>query len=503
MRFKWHAVLACAWALGFASIAEARVELVEWQQPAPGEVSGFKLHLGSSSGSYETVLDVGLPSQVDGRFSEPVAVGDADMVYVAVSAYNAAGSSPLSNEGMLAPPLPPPNDPPVAHAGADQTRVDTDGSGAEAVSLDGSGSSDADGTVASWAWRKGGTPLASGVTPTVSLAVGVHTIDLVVTDDDGASASDRVVVTVELAPPPPGGGGTPQVDDTETFSSFEKEWRVAGAMDVWGNGKADLLWRQGSSAAHELWLMDGGSVMAEVPFETPGKKWQLVGSGDVDGEGTDDLVWWDKKQKRISIWVNWASPEGAIELTQGAAEAKWQPVGVGDVDGDGHADLVWYAKKERAYYAWRLDENGLASVLQFDPPGRKWKLAGLGDFDGNGTADLLWLDKKAGYRVWLQNGAETRVEGDLGLPEKGWKLTGIGDLDGDGRDDLLWDHKKQGCHVWVLDGDRVREEAFLMEAEKHWSVAGVGDFDADGIDDVLLQHKKDLEARIAFIGVAP
>jgi len=105
--------------------------------------------------------------------------------------------------------------------------------------------------------------------------------------------------------------------------------------------------------------------------------------------------------------------------------------------------------------------------------------------------------------VWLMNGAQTLEEGALGPPKKGWKLAGVGDLDGDGRDDLLWDHQKAALHVWVMDGDRVREEAFLTETEKGWGVAGIGDFDADGIEDVLLLHKKDLQARIAYIGVAP
>jgi hypothetical protein len=278
-------------------------------------------------------------------------------------------------------------------------------------------------------------------------------------------------------------------------------------MDVWGNGKSDLMWREGSSAEHQLWVIEEGALVATLPFEVPSTGWQLVGSGDVDGEGTDDLVWWDvwwdKKQKRVFIWVNWASPAGAIELTQGAGEEQWQPVGVGDVDGDGHADLVWYAKKEKAYYAWRLDAEGVLGVLEFDLPEKKWKFAGLGDFDGNGTADLLWQAKKTGYYVWLQDGAQTLEEGALGPPEKGWKLVGVGDLDGDGRDDLLWDHKKKTCHVWVMDGDRVREEAFLTEIEKGWGVAGIGDFDGDGIEDVLLQNKKALQARIAYIGVAP
>jgi thermitase len=94
-----------------------------------------------------------------------------------------------------------PNQPPVAHAGADQTLTDADRTGAESVMLNGAGSSDADGTVVSYQWSEGGTAIASGVTPTVSLPVGEHTLTLTVNDDDGGSSSDTVRITILAAPP--------------------------------------------------------------------------------------------------------------------------------------------------------------------------------------------------------------------------------------------------------------------------------------------------------------
>lgn len=88
------------------------------------------------------------------------------------------------------------NDPPTADAGEDQTVTDDTGSGAE-VTLHGEGSTDIDGTIASYAWMEGTTPIATGSTPTVNLLTGVHTITLTVTDDGGATATDTVTMTVE------------------------------------------------------------------------------------------------------------------------------------------------------------------------------------------------------------------------------------------------------------------------------------------------------------------
>ncbi|NLF29654.1 MAG: hypothetical protein GX591_02060 [Planctomycetes bacterium] len=90
---------------------------------------------------------------------------------------------------------------PRADAGTDQTVADLDGDGSEPVTLDGSASSDADGTIVDYAWDENGTAVGAGAGPTVALAVGSHVITLTVTDDDGATDADTVAVDVEGPPP--------------------------------------------------------------------------------------------------------------------------------------------------------------------------------------------------------------------------------------------------------------------------------------------------------------
>jgi WD40 repeat protein len=79
---------------------------------------------------------------------------------------------------------------PIAAAPPNQTLTDTDASGSETVTLDGSASTDPDGTIVSYSWTENDVEIATGVTPTVDLPVGEHTITLTVTDDDGLTASD-------------------------------------------------------------------------------------------------------------------------------------------------------------------------------------------------------------------------------------------------------------------------------------------------------------------------
>jgi hypothetical protein len=91
------------------------------------------------------------------------------------------------------------NTPPLADAGPDQTGqqgVVATSATTTPVTLDGSASSDPDGDSLTYVWKENGTQIASGVSPTVNLSLGTHTITLVVDDGKGSTASDQVLVTV-------------------------------------------------------------------------------------------------------------------------------------------------------------------------------------------------------------------------------------------------------------------------------------------------------------------
>ncbi len=87
---------------------------------------------------------------------------------------------------------------PVANAGADQTIKQDDD-----LHLDGSASRDIDGTITKYEWYDITNPTATtlgAIVTITNLAVGVHTIELKVTDDDGYTGTDRIVATVVELP---------------------------------------------------------------------------------------------------------------------------------------------------------------------------------------------------------------------------------------------------------------------------------------------------------------
>ncbi|MCO4769669.1 MAG: PKD domain-containing protein, partial [Deltaproteobacteria bacterium] len=100
------------------------------------------------------------------------------------------------------------NAPPVADAGGPYS-----GGQGSAISLDGSGSSDSDGSVSNYEWdcTDDGTYDVSSASATANTCTypddGTYTVRLRVTDDDGSQATDTATVTVTNALPTANAGG--------------------------------------------------------------------------------------------------------------------------------------------------------------------------------------------------------------------------------------------------------------------------------------------------------
>ena len=102
-----------------------------------------------------------------------------------------------------------PNDLPIAVAAANPTS----GSGPLDVTLNGSGSSDPDGTIISYDWTWKGGNKAVGLQPKIRLEDGEYAITLTVTDEDGGQATDVVNVSVSFDPTDTDGDGVRDVED--------------------------------------------------------------------------------------------------------------------------------------------------------------------------------------------------------------------------------------------------------------------------------------------------
>jgi hypothetical protein len=170
----------------------------------------FKVWRGTMNGSSDTVsVPVGVGAVSATRYT----LDYADFEPTATSALiSGTNIDIVATEGMQWLEVtydedePPPNEPPVADAGANQTIQLP----VNLVTVDGTGSSDPDGTISSYLWEKVAGPSEfditspnTAITTITGLIEGVYLFRLTVTDDDGAEDFDDVQITVNPLPEPP------------------------------------------------------------------------------------------------------------------------------------------------------------------------------------------------------------------------------------------------------------------------------------------------------------
>ncbi len=189
---------------------------------------------------------------------------------------------------------PPPNQLPTAVIAAPACS-------ALACTFDGSGSSDPDGSIASYAWDFGDGTTGSGAKPNHTYAAaGTYTVSLVVTDNSAGTASATRSVTVAAAPTSTTlasdtftrtlSGSLGKADVGGTWSGSGASYAVSGGegkivMQTPGSGPASNLPGTASTSSADLALtlsIDKAATGSGVYFDAVARR--ITGAGDYRGK---------------------------------------------------------------------------------------------------------------------------------------------------------------------------------------------------------------------------
>jgi chitodextrinase len=213
--------------------------------------------------------------------------------YVVTAIDNAGNQSSASNSASASTPAC--NVPPIANAGPD-----VGGTIGAALPLNGSSSSDPDGTIMSYSWTFGDGATGSGAASTHSYAApGAYTATLTVMDNAGATASDTATVTVTAA----GGSvlwrqgrggagfevgqgvavdGDRNVIVTGTFTDTA-DFGASGALRSAGEG--DVFLAKYTAAGTPVWAKRFGGTGADIGYSVAVDR-----SANCDGSGGTNCI---------------------------------------------------------------------------------------------------------------------------------------------------------------------------------------------------------------------
>jgi hypothetical protein len=272
--------------------------------------------------------------------------------------------------------------------------------------------------------------------------------------------------------------------------------------DFNGDGRSDILWRDNTGAlTTSLGQANGGFASNAANFwSSMPVSWQVAGTGDFNGDGRDDILWRNGSTGQTTDWLGQANGGfvGNDANFYATIPTSWNVVGIGDFNGDGRDDILWRNPSTGQTTDWLgqanggfvgNDANALSTI------GTSWQVAATGDFNGDGRSDILWRDNTGAVTTALgqaNGGFASNAANFWTTIPTSWQIVGSGDFNGDGRDDILWRNPTTGeITNWLgqPNGGFIGNDTnFYTTIPTSWLIEGIGDFNGDGRDDLLWRN---------------
>ncbi|WP_164929342.1 FG-GAP repeat domain-containing protein [Gloeobacter violaceus] len=108
----------------------------------------------------------------------------------------------------------------------------------------------------------------------------------------------------------------------------DQGWNIFGSGDgdFDGNGSPDIVWRNEVTGANTIWLMNGTTFGGAVslPVVVPNAGWQLNAFGDYSGDGKPDLVWRNYTTGANTLWLMNGTALGSTVALPAVASPDWK-----------------------------------------------------------------------------------------------------------------------------------------------------------------------------------
>jgi hypothetical protein len=266
-------------------------------------------------------------------------------------------------------------------------------------------------------------------------------------------------------------------------------WRLVGDGDFDGNGHADLLYRSttnGDIAMVRFGL--GGTVIGSDIFHRAyGPDWRIALVNDIDGDGRSDIVWRNSVTGEVLVMLMEIATIKAQGVVYQEPDTNWNIVAAGDFTGGGKQNgLVWRNQATGEVYLQTINYSAgdfsMSGSLVYTEPDLQWRILAAADFDGDGKADLLWRNNATGEVAMMTMDGFTIVsQGSVYTEPSGdWEIVAQGDYNGDGKADLLWRNSSTGAvYMMLMDGRTIVQQGVVYrEPDITWEILGPAYYNA-------------------------
>ena len=244
-------------------------------------------------------------------------------------------------------------------------------------------------------------------------------------------------------------------------------WTLLKAVDVNGDGRADLLWENASGAV-DLFTATGTGYVNQGTIGTIAAGYTFL-AADAAGSGQTAEILWDQYSSNSLSAITWSlSGTNGTTVTSNTVTqtgVNVLDVHAGDINGDGHSDLIFHFSTggtNTAMAVWDMNDgtridndyiylsNGAVAINGGTGSGSyslssSYQILGTADLNGDGRSDIVlqngsklnwWYMGSGTYGNWIAN------QGTVTLPGTGtWNYlaAGTGNLSGGLQQDIIFE----------------------------------------------------------------
>ncbi len=100
-------------------------------------------------------------------------------------------------------------------------------------------------------------------------------------------------------------GSTIVSNDYISAVTPSSDWKMQFLGDFNGDGKTDILWQNSATGAVDLWIMNGSTITSNdfVGSVGPNSDWTIQGVGDYASNGNTDILWRNSTTGAADLWL--------------------------------------------------------------------------------------------------------------------------------------------------------------------------------------------------------
>lgn len=262
------------------------------------------------------------------------------------------------------------------------------------------------------------------------------------------------------------------------LKSQQSQWQLAGLGSFNSADTADMMLRNTTTGALELYDVNNNNLTAGFSVGQVGLEWSVSGFGAFSSRpGETDMLMRNTNTGQFEIY-DISNSQLVSAAPMGQVGTEWSIAGFGDFSTrPNETDMLMRNTHTGQLELYDISNNHLTSAAPMGQVGLEWSVAGFGDFSGrtNETDMLMRNDNTGQFEIYDISDSQLISAASMGQVGLEWSVVGFGNLSGNANEsDMMMRNVHTGqFEVYDITNNQVTYAASMGQVGLEWQNAGI------------------------------